>query len=375
MRHVIPNQLVLVLCLIVGMNGCGGQEEPKNTAVSYRPAISQKPVDGISFPQGDVRRHFVAQERSLLGEGSKSRVLVKSHEKDRHGIAINEAGSFTHLAYDKSGNLFAVVSNRGEPKPDSIWLIDLNNRIKRITQSDERDTYQAGDALVTDYRRVSGIATGTESLVVTQELYDSELGNYPYSVEMEFNLLNMMPIDQLPGDKKIKSLYQLENHYSSIRDTGKLMRIFSYLTGNTKNNFYFLMEIDGEETWLRWNLSKESNKIEKLHGTNELPPDAFLVSKQGGGRVNSITGADGYIYAVEEGKGKQDPDRVIRIGDPGLSSLRKEASRATIAKFKHSELTGALAFSPKGELAVGAENAIYLLTPGPAKKPQPEKAP
>lgn len=91
--------------------------------------------------------------------------------------------------------------------------------------------------------------------------------------------------------------------------------------------------------------------------------------------MNSVTGSDGYIYAIEQGKGKQDPDRVIRIGDPGLSSLRKEASRVTIAEFRHGELTGSLAFSPKGELAVGAENAIYLITPGPAKKPMSEKAP
>jgi hypothetical protein len=135
------------------------------------------------------------------------------------------------------------------------------------------------------------------------------------------------------------------------------------------------MEVDGKETWLRWNFSKKSNKVEKVEDTNELPPDAFLVSKQGGGRVNSVTGSDGYIYAIEQGKDKQDPDLVIRIGDPGLSSLRKEATRVTIAKFKHGELTGALAFSPKGELAVGAQNAIYLITPGPANKPQPEKAP
>lgn len=104
----------------------------------------------------------------------------------------------------------------------------------------------------------------------------------------------------------------------------------------------------------------------------ELPPFGYLREF---GPLMVTLATDGYIYAVEEGKGKEDPDRVIRIGDPGLSSLRKDASRVTLAKFKHGELTGALAFSPKGELAVGAQNAIYLITPSPTKKPQPGKAP
>ena len=85
--------------------------------------------------------------------------------------------------------------------------------------------------------------------------------------------------------------------------------------------------------------------------------------------------SDGYIYAVEQGKGNQDPDRVIRIGDSGLSSLRKDASRVVIAQFKHGELTGSIAFSPSGALAVGAKNRIYLITPGPAGEPQHGRLP
>jgi hypothetical protein len=135
----------------------------------------------------------------LLGENTKPKILVKNHEKDKYGITIIETGSFTYLAYDKSGNLFTTVSNRGESKPDSIWLIDLNNTVRRIAQSDVRDTYQTDGGLTTDYRRITGIATSTENLVVMQELYDSELGNYPYWVDMEYNLLNMMPVDQLAG--------------------------------------------------------------------------------------------------------------------------------------------------------------------------------
>lgn len=376
--HMQRYWVIALLCASGFLNGCGKQQESQHQASDRHQATHEETikVESPVYPEGDVRRYFIAKAKPLFDGDLIVRVWVSGQgDKNEHEIIISQKGHFTHLTYNPSGSMFTVVSKYGESEPDSIWMIDSKNRAALIAQSDARATYQTDNGSGTDYRRLSGIAAGVESLVVLQELYNSELGNYPYLIDKKFNLLDQMPFDWLLGNQQIKSSYDLENYYTLIKDQGKETYIFGHISTNKEYGFYFLMEVDGKESWLRWDVSSGVSKFVMLKNAYELPPDAYLVSIEGGKYVNSIPGPDGYIYAVEQGKGKQDPDRIIRIGDPGKSSLRQDASRVAIASFKHGELTGSIAFSPKGELAVGADNRIYLITPGPAGKPQPEKAP
>jgi hypothetical protein len=391
MTHEPWKRVIVTLCLSISVIGCGKQEESKPKSAT-QPVAVQKPTERISYPPGDVRWHFVAKAQPLLDEGAQVRLWVGSREKDKPEFLIEELDLVRSIVYAPDGTLYFVGDHQ-----NAIVAIKPDKTKKVIARSGNPVGHPKSDS-------GEQITNGFEGLVLLENgnLITLLRGEYLYHVFTT----RKEPLDddsriyfKAPDGREIESFGlkfgQPDNHpYSWIFSISSIDTDdagFLYLkTDESYNNRWFkirlhyetidLRELAGPQIRIKENIYKtkvSAKNVEEIMDIKELPASSYMyeVSPWLNDFIYAIPASDGYIYAIEQGKDKQDPDLVIRIGDPGLSSLRKEATRVTIAKFKHGELTGALAFSPKGELAVGAQNAIYLITPGPANKPQPEKAP
>jgi hypothetical protein len=329
---------------------CGKQEESKPKTSGTQPVAVQKPTERISYPPGDVRWHFVAKAQPLLDENARVRLWAGRRKKDKPELLISEL-DYPVLKYAPNGVLYFIGD-----KQDAIVAIKPDGTKEIIARSGEMDHIIDDDGKeVVTYNTFEGLELTDRDSILTLKN-----GGYPTEIDLvtrEVRFLNM----KLPTGEVIDSENQMS--YPILKSYLK----WQFQTILSEGQWILLYN-QPDKTWYRY---RKGEQLEKLDNPESIKkPDNYLrVTGQFG-----ITGPDGYLYVIVAGRGAKEPDRVIRIGDPGLSSLRKEASRVTIAKFKHGELTD-LAFSPKGELAVGAQNAIYLITPGPANKPQPEKAP
>lgn len=347
MKRIVPKQLVLMLCLLAGMGGCGKQESPENQAAApAQPQATQKPAERVGYPPGDVRWRFVAKDQPLLDEGAQVKLWAGSQKKDKPEILVKEL-DYPTLEYAPDGTLYFIGDHQ-----DAIVAIKPDQSSEVIARS---GTYAGAK---TDDGEPVYITFEGLSFTDKGNLLTMLGGAYPYEIDTgtkEMVFLGMV----LPTGQVLRNIFDLTNSDDQNWEL-KLIR---------GDSDWIILYNQPNKTWYRY---KKGEMLEKIDNPEHLKnPDVYLrVTDQYG-----ITGPDGYIYAVEQGQGKQAPDRIIRIGDPGLSSLRKDASRVTIAEFKHGELTGSIAFSPKGELAVGAKNRIYLITPGPVGQSQPEKAP
>lgn len=350
MKGIAPKQIMALLCLIAGMAGCGKQESaPNQAAAPAQPQATQKPAERVGYPPGDVRWRFVAKDQPLLDEGAQVKLWAGSQKKDKPEILVKEL-DYPTLEYAPDGTLYFIGDHR-----DAIVAIKPDQSSEVIARSGTHAGAKTDDGEPV-YITFEGLSFTDKGNLLTMKY-----GAAPYQISLETRRLTyldmVLPTGEVISKEDDQGYPNLKNYLS-----------WQFQTILADSDWIILYN-QPNKTWYRY---KKGEMLEKIDNPEHLKnPDVYLrVTDQYG-----ITGPDGYIYAVEQGQGKQAPDRIIRIGDPGLSSLRKDASRVTIAEFKHGELTGSIAFSPKGELAVGAKNRIYLITPGPVGQSQPEKAP
>ena len=349
MTHTPWTWLAATLCLSMSITGCGKQESDK-PAARHSPVVpaashQAEPV----YPEGDVRRHFVAQAKPLLDEHVYIRLWAGSQKKDKPEILVREL-DYPTLEYARDGVLYFIGDNQG-----AIVAIYPDGQSKVVVRSGVMGyvTPDGGSQPEAMNNTFEGLDVGSDGKILT--LMN---GVYPVEADLVSGKTSFLTF-VLPSGKKIAGPGEYEPFYKEFS-----FESLPY-TASIQSDVYNRVVIAAGDTKIsHWFRYKKGQKIEVIGDPMDLPVIAYLIHLNPWGQVfrNFIPGPDGYIYAIEEGKSKQYPDRVIRIGDPGLSSLRKEASRVAIAEFKHGELTGALAFSPKGELAVGAKNAIYLIT-------------
>ncbi|MFN3751607.1 MAG: hypothetical protein ACK4SR_09550 [Thiobacillus sp.] len=356
-------KVLMGLFLSFGLSACGqsSQESPSSEQIASgvtvaKPTATHDAVSDVMKRDGaDVRRFFIGSPKPLLDKEHSISVLASSQGKMKPKILVKEVDYPKALAFSKDGVLYFIGDHE-----DAIVAVYPDGSSKVIARSGVM-----GYATPDGKGQREPLSNTFEGLSIAPDgrLLTLRNGAYPYAVNIttgEAKFLDFI----LPSGQVVKT--ERDFSYPAFRDYQNWeLRLFE---ANSLGHFFVFNAIT--QTWYRY---VAHGALEVVGNPYELPPRAFMVHSLGG--VLGTLASDGYIYAVEEGQKPDAPDRVIRIGDPGQSSLRKDASRVTIAKFKHGELTGALAFSPKGELAVGAQNAIYLITPGPAKKPQPEKAP
>lgn len=330
-------------------------------------AIPPKTVMGQPGTNGNVRQAFVADKRALLESGAVISVLAASNKILRPMVIVKGLGSPKALIFPPQGKLYFLTNDTKEFAPDWIGAIAPELKTYSVIALAPQSGYVQSD----EYGRVENYMPLTWlSYLPGDKLLTIAFDQDPFLVNPKAEEIHerMRSIPYLlPSGKKIEGI--LANDSSHL--SGPKSWEFSHIQADKEGR---IVVYNGAIR--KWQRFKPGGKIEEIANVLELPMLAYLVESNPWEDVYSLTiGSDGYIYAVEEGKDKEETDRVIRIGDPGLSSLRNDASRVTIAKFRHGELTGALAFSPKGELAVGAQNAIYLITPRPIKKPQFGKVP
>ena len=107
------------------------------------------------------------------------------------------------------------------------------------------------------------------------------------------------------------------------------------------------------------NYFRSGETLEKISKPEDLPLEARLSDKNDG----TVLRPDGYSYGIEKAKTPQEPDRLVRVGDPGKSSLRADATQVRIADLPVHDVSGYLAFGPQGQLVFSAEAGIYLVRP------------
>lgn len=341
------------------------READKSTTsrVGMKPgAVATSTADtSDNLPAGDVRRAFIAKRQPLLDAGGSVSILVASINELNPKVVVQKLGRASALVFAKDGTLYFIGDHE-----NTIFAIQPGMASKVIATSGvmsyvTQDNKTQPEALYNTFEELSITPDGN--------LLTLRNAAYPFEINAKTGEAKFLSF-VLPDGAQIKTVMDFNSRVNTAQWTFRAIYSFQgkVLLATAP---YFSREKSAVKP-MKWFLYLPNTELKSLDSSLNLPPFGYLREF---GPLMATLATDGYIYAVEEGKGKEDPDRVIRIGDPGLSSLRKDASRVTIAKFKHGELTGALAFSPKGELAVGAQNAIYLITPSPTKKPQPGKVP
>ncbi|MDZ7657054.1 MAG: hypothetical protein U0997_14040 [Sulfurimicrobium sp.] len=307
----------------------------------------------IKLPADDVRQAFIAKPQPVLDSGASVSILAASRKNQKPKALVEKLGRASALVFAKDGTLYFIGDHE-----NAIFAIQLDMTGKVIATSGVM-SYVTPD----DKTEPEPLYNTFEELSITPDGNLLTLRNraYPFEINTETGEARFLGF-VLPDGTQINSVMDFDSVPNPAQWTFK--KIYSFqgkvLLATAP---YFSREKYAVEP-RKWFFNSPNARMKPVDNLSELPASAYLLEF---GSPDSTFAPDGYIYAIEKGKGKQDHDRVIRIGAPGLSSLRKEASRVTIAEFKHGELTGALAFSPKGELAVGAENAIYLISPKAAK--------
>ncbi len=349
--HTKFNWAIAAICVSVPLSGCNTDDESLNhhfDLVQAAPADSAEAAQ-LVYPLNDVRHHFIGKEKPSLDDNALLRLRAGSQENDKPEILVKEL-DYPTLEYAPDGTLYFIGDNQ-----DAIVAIDPSGSSKVIVRSGVMGyvTPDGGSQPEPMYNTFEGLILTSRGRLLTMQN-----GALPYEIDAETGDKTFLAMTSPKGEVFRNELDMINSsdfdpQFTSLRSDGDWIILYS----------------PSEKSWCRY---KRNGKIERIEEPLSLNnPDVYLnVTDQYG-----ITGPDGYIYAVEQGKGKQEPDRVIRIGDSGLSSLRKDASRVVIAQFKHGELTGSIAFSPSGALAVGAKNRIYLITPGPAGEPQHGRLP
>ncbi|MEW6416077.1 MAG: hypothetical protein AB1482_12590 [Pseudomonadota bacterium] len=360
MKRIAANQIVALLCLIAGIAGCGKPESPPSPAAApAQPQESQKPAERGGYPPGDVRSHFVAKDQPLLGEGAQVKLWAGSREKDKPEVLVKEL-DYPTLEYAPDGTLYFIGDHQ-----DAIVAIKPNKSSEVIARSGTYAGAKTDDGEPV-YNTFEGLSFTPDGNLLTLKN-----GVYPAKVDLSSGRVSFLNF-VLPSGERIEGPENYESFYKEY-----FFERLPYTASIQASDEGQIIIAAGDSKVSGWFAFKAGEAIKEIRDPLHLPIDAYMINAQQGEQNlrNFILGPDGYIYAVELGQGKQDPDRVIRIGDSGLSSLRKDATRVTIAEFKHGELTGSIAFSPKGELAVGARNRIYLVSPGSSGKLQPGKMP
>lgn len=314
----------------------------------------------IKPPADDVRQAFIAKSQAVLDSGASVSILAASSKKQAPKALVEKLDRASALVFAKDGTLYFIGDHENvifAIQPDMTGkVIATSGVMSYVTPDDKTDPEPL-------YNTFEGL-----SMTPDGDLLTLRNGAYPFEINTETGEARFLGF-VLPDGMQIKNVMDFDSVPNPAQWTFK--EIYSFhgkvLLATAP---YFSKEKSAVEP-RKWFIYLPNTKLKSVDKLLTLPTFGYL--REIGSSAATVA-SDGYIYAVEEGKGKEDPDRVIRIGDPGQSSLRKDASRVTIARFKHGELTGALAFSPKGELAVGAQSAIYLISPGPAKRLQPEKA-
>ncbi len=299
--------------------------------------------------KSDVRQVFIAKSQPVLDSTASVSVLAASSKKLKPEVLLKELDRPSALVFAKDGTLYFIGDH------DNAIVAIYPNNISKIIATSGIMSYVTPDGKT----EPEPLYNTFEELNITPEgnLLTLRNGAYPFEINTKTGEMRFLGF-VLPSGEAISEPSKLSYPVFKNYLDWELRLIQSDAMGRT-----VVSNVAAKDRpWYRY---QENGMLEVIKNPLELPPLAYMVRTLGG--FSGSLAPDGYIYAVEEGKHPNDPDRVIRIGDSGLSSLRKNASRVVIAEFKHGDLTGALAFSPKGDLAVGAKNAIYLISPPPAK--------
>lgn len=343
--------VLIVPLLTFGLSGCGqsGQDTSpskipeqngKATQLATPPATAES--SKIELNEGDVRKLFIAQPQPLLDQANQVSVLASSQKKLKPRVLVKEVDYPKSLVFARDGTLYFIGDHE-----DAIVALAPDGKSKVIARSG-----------------VMGYVTPDDK-TEPEPVYNTFEG---LSIDHEGNLLTLLnaanpyEINTSTGEKTFQRFVLPSGEVVNSPENITFPKFKDYLNwqfGAILADKDSRIVIFNKATGI-WYTYKKGMRLEKLTDLSKVSTMVYLKIE---GFDFGILGADGYIYGVTEGGKPNAPDRVVRIGDPGQSSLRANATSATIAEFKHGELTGALAFSPKGELAVGAKNAIYLITP------------
>lgn len=364
MMHMKKNWLLNALLISAILNSCGNQELTQLQSSEQRPVTHKESIDGKSptHPERDVRSHFIGETKPLLDENSLVQLWAGSQKSDKPKMLIKEL-YYPTLEYALDGTLYFIGDHQ-----DAIVGIFPDGSSKVIVRSGVMGyvTPDGGiqpEPLRNTFEELSVAPNG--NLLTLRD------GVYPVKVDVSSGDSSFLSFI-LPSGNKIEEAGNYELFYKAY--SFETLPYTASIQSDIDNTIVIAAGDKKASTWFRY---REGEVIETIRNPLHLPIDAYMIDRKQWEQhfLDYVSGPDGYIYAVEQGKGNQDPDRVIRIGDSGMSSLRKDASRVVIAQFKHGELTGSIAFSPSGALAVGAKNRIYLITPGPAGEPQHGRLP
>lgn len=352
-------KVTLGLVLVLSLAGCGqsSQDMGPHQARAKQDIIADKSatIPATDLPMrkhnsGDVRQLFIAHPKALLAKQDTVVILASNSSKQNVAFFVKTLNSPSAMVYGRNGILYFITADKNKV----IALIPGQHEGRLFTHSPQFSTVLSDDGKREPlYGYLSGLAL-TKGANLLTIINDQD----PYQIDLKSGKMSFISFVHPSGEKIIGVV---DYGTPKLKNYGDWR--FSHIQSDEEG--HIVLYNGGIHKWQRY---RYEGKIEEINSPLDLPASAYLVEANPWKDIFFTTlGSDGYIYAVEEGKHPNDPDRVIRIGDPGQSSLRKEASRVVIADFKHGDLTGALAFSPKGELAVGAKNAIYLISPIAAK--------
>lgn len=301
---------------------------------------------------GDVRQLFIGKSQPLLTGQAHISILAANSEKQNARVRVKELRRPSAMVFAPDGTLYFITDY--ESGTENAVMAILPGFTSELVAHSPQYGYAAGESgRIPMYGYLGGLSLskGGELLTIVND-------QDPYQIDLKTGEMSFISFIH-PSGKKIIGV--VDYGTAGLKSYGEWS--FSHIQTDMEGRI--VLYNGGIHKWQRY---RYGEKIKEISNLLDLPPAAYLVEANPWENIFFTTlGPDGYIYAVEDGKKPRAPDRVIRIGDPGLSSLRKDASRVAIAEFKHGDLTGALAFSPKGDLAVGAKNAIYLISPTPAK--------
>ncbi|MEO1766225.1 LptM family lipoprotein [Thiobacter aerophilum] len=351
MKKAIGN--ILAGLLVFGLIGCGqsGQDTTppkipdqngKTTQPATLPAMAES--SKIEQNEGDVRKLFIAQPKPLLDHANQRSILASSQKKLKPMALVKEVDYPKSLVFARDGTLYFIGDHE-----DAIVALAPDGKSKVIARSGVMGYVTPDDKTEREpvYNTFAGLSISEDGNLLTLRN-----GAYPFEINITTGEAKFLGF-ALPDGTQIKSISDFDSVANPSQWTFKEIYWFQ---GKVLLHTapYFSKERSAVESG-KWFSISHNGTLKPVNSHLELLPFSYL-------RVFGSLTPDGYIYAAEEGMRPDEPDRVVRIGDPGQSSLRKDATRVTIAEFKHGELTGALAFSPKGDLAVGAKNAIYLIS-------------
>lgn len=364
-------KVLMGLFLSFGLSACGqsnqefpSREQTASGGAVAKPTATHDAVSDVMKRDGaDVRRFFIGSPKPLLDKEHSISVLASSQGKMKPKILVKEVDYPKALAFSKDGVLYFIGDHE-----DAIVAVYPDGSSKVIARSGVM-----GYATPDGKGQREPLSNTFEGLSIAPDgqLLTLRNGVYPVKVDASSGVSSFLSF-VLPSGKRIEEAGEYELFYKAY--SFEILPYTTSIQADLVNNIVIAAGDSKASSWFRYRVG---GVIEMVRDPLQLPIDAYMTQTKQWVQdyLNYIIGPDGYIYAVEEGQKPDAPDRVIRIGDPGLSSLRKDATRVTIAEFRHGELTGSIAFSPKGELAVGAQDRIYLISPGPPGKPQPGKAP